>query len=159
MTEIVHRLLLPTIFILTALMFLAVIAQVFFRYVLAAPLPWSEELARYLMIWVACLAASEAYHQKSHVGVNLLSDLLPVKLRRWLHQIVHLVILVLMLVIIYQGFTLSWLLLDQMSPALGIPMTWPYLSVPVGASFIALHTITFLVQGFKEQPQENQKIH
>ena len=159
MTQIVHRLLLPIIFVLAALMFLAVIAQVVFRYVLSAPLPWSEELARYLMIWVACLAASEAYHQKSHVGVNLLSDLLPVKFRQWRHQIVHLAILILMLVIIYQGFTLSWLLLDQMSPALGISMTWPYMSVPVGASFIALHTMKSLAQGFKKQSQENQKIH
>ena len=159
MTQIIHRLLLPIIFVLAALMFLAVFAQVIFRYVLAAPLPWSEELARYLMIWVACLAASEAYRQKSHVGVNLLSDLLPTNFRRWLHQIVHLAVLILMIVIIYQGFILSWLLLDQKSPALEISMTWPYMAVPVGASFIALHSIKFLAQGFKEQPQENQEIH
>ena len=42
-------------------MLLAVLGQVVFRYVLNKPLPWSEELARYMMVWIASVAAAEAY--------------------------------------------------------------------------------------------------
>lgn len=152
MTQFVQRFLFSVIFLLSASMFLAVFAQVVFRYVLAHPLPWSEELARYLMIWVACLAASEAYRRKSHVGVALVADLCPEKFRNWFVQIAHLAVLILMMVIIYQGFRLSWMLMDQASPALEIPMTLPYLAVPVGAVFVAIHAFVFLLQGVRKTP-------
>ena len=154
MTQLVHRILLPIIFILAALMFLSVIAQVIFRYILAAPLPWSEELARYLMIWVACLAGSEAYRMKSHVGIDFVARLLPVTPRKWVSQIAHLSVFILMTVIIYQGLKLTWMLMDQESPALEIPMGWPYMAVPVGAAFIAVHALIFFIQGFGKQVNE-----
>ena len=154
MTQIVHRILLPIIFIFTAMMFLSVIAQVIFRYVLKQPLPWSEELARYLMVWVACLAGSEAYRMKSHVGVDFVARLLPVAPRKWVFQIGHMAVFVLMVVIIYQGVTLSWMLMEQESPALEIPMGWSYLAVPAGAAFIALHALIFFMQGLGKQVNE-----
>ena len=139
-----------SIFILSASMFLAVIAQVVFRYVVQQPLPWSEELARYLMIWVACLAGAEAYHLKNHVGIDFVAGLLPAAPRRWVSRAAHLAVFILMTVIIYQGFRLCWLLQDQESPALEIPMSWPYLAVPVGAVLIAVYALIFLFQGFGE---------
>lgn len=154
MTQIIHRVLLPVIFVFSALMFLSVIAQVFFRYVLEQPLPWSEELARYLMIWVACLAGSEAYRMKSHVGVDFAARLLPATPRKWVFQIAHLSVFMLMTVIIYQGAVLSWMLMDQDSPALEIPMGWAYLAVPVGAVFIAFHALIFFIQGFGKPARE-----
>ena len=147
MIQIVHRILLPIIFVFSGVMFLSVIAQVVFRYVLKQPLPWSEELARYLMIWVACLAGSEAYRMKSHVGVDFVARLLPITPRKWVSQFGHMAVFVLMVVIIYQGLTLSWMLMDQESPALEIPMGWSYLAVPVGAAFVALHALIFFIQG------------
>jgi TRAP-type C4-dicarboxylate transport system permease small subunit len=140
------------IFALAGAMFLAVFAQVIFRYVLKHPLPWSEELARYLMIWVACLAASEAYRENKHVGVTLLVDAFPAVARRWMESLVHLAVLAVMAVIVYQGAKLSWLLQDQRSPALEIPMTWPYLAVPVGGFFIGLYACNALVQGIRRTP-------
>jgi len=150
MTQVIHRMMAPIIFVFSALMFLAVIAQVIFRYVFVHPLPWSEELARYLMIWVACLAGSEAYRMKSHVGIDFVAKLLPSTMRKGVTQIAHLSVFVLMTVIIYQGLILSWMLMDQESPALEIPMGWPYLAVPVGAVFIAIHALIFLIEGFKK---------
>jgi len=50
-----------SLFSITGTMTVVVLAGVFFRYVLEAPLPWSEELARYLMVWGASLGASVAF--------------------------------------------------------------------------------------------------
>ena len=131
-----RRLMLPVIFALGGIMLVVVLAQVVFRYVLAHPLPWSEELARYLMIWVACLAASEAYAKGSHVGVTLIVNAIRPSLRKIMILIIHLAVCVLMGVIVYQGFALSLMQVDQLSPAMELPMTWPYIAVPVGACFI-----------------------
>jgi len=131
-----RRLMLPVIFALGGAMFVVVLAQVVFRYVLAHPLPWSEELARYLMIWVACLAASEAYARGNHVGVTLIVNAVRPSLRKIMILIIHLAVCVLMGVVVYQGFALSFMVGDQRSPAMEVRMTWPYMAVPVGAVFI-----------------------
>lgn len=146
MTQWIHRILMVVIFILTALMFLSVFGQVVFRYVLKHPLQGSEELARYLMVWVCCLAASEAYRSRFHVAVSFLIDIFSDTMKKRVDQCIQILVIVLMGVIACHGFRLSWLLYDQISPALGIPMTWPYLAVPVGAVLIGFHAIVFLVR-------------
>jgi TRAP-type C4-dicarboxylate transport system permease small subunit len=140
-SRVMRRLMVSVIFLLSGVMFLVVIAQVIFRYILSQPLPWSEELARYLMVWVACLAASEAYAKGNHVGVSLILDATKPSLRKIMILTIHLAVSVLMGVIIYQGFRLSFLLRDQRSPALGLPMTWPYMAIPVGAVLILVQAL------------------
>jgi len=146
MIKLLQRIMVMGVFILSAAMFLAVIAQVVFRYVIQQPLPWSEELARYLMIWVACLAGAEAYRMKNHVGIDFIANLLPAAPRRWIVQIANLAVFFLMAVIIYQGFKLSWMLRDQESPALQIQMSWPYLAVPVGALVTGAYALIFFIR-------------
>jgi TRAP-type C4-dicarboxylate transport system permease small subunit len=136
-------------------MFLVVIAQVIFRYILSQPLPWSEELARYLMIWVACLAASEAYVKGNHVGVSLVIDALKPSLRKIMILAIHLIVSILMGIIAYQGFVLSFLLHDQLSPALELPMTWPYMAVPVGASLMLIQALALF---FKQMGEPLPKV-
>jgi TRAP-type C4-dicarboxylate transport system permease small subunit len=145
-----QRVMMPIIFLVSGVMFLIVIAQVIFRYVLSQPLPWSEELARYLMIWVACLAASEAYVKGNHVGVSFIIDSLKPNLRKIMILAIHLIVSILMGVIAYQGFRLSFLLRDQLSPALGLPMTWPYMAVPVGATLILIQALALFFTYIKE---------
>ena len=67
----------PIIFLLAGVMFLLIFSQVVLRYGFLRPLAWSEEASRYLMIWIICLAASEAYGKGQHVGVSLLQKSLP----------------------------------------------------------------------------------
>ena len=150
LSRMLQRVMVPVIFLVSGVMFLIVIAQVIFRYVLSQPLPWSEELARYLMIWVACLAASEAYVKGNHVGVSFIIDVLKPNLRKIMILAIHLIVSILMGVIAYQGFRLSFLLHDQLSPALGLPMTWPYLAVPVGATLMLIQALALFFKYMKE---------
>jgi len=131
----------PVVFVLSGVMFLVVLAQVIFRYILEHPLPWSEELARYLMIWTACLAAADAYAKGAHVGVTLVTGAVKPEIRRWMFLGVHLSVAVLMGVVCFQGTKLALLLGDQRSPAMGLPMSWAYLAVPVGAAVTVLHAL------------------
>ena len=147
-----RRVMSPLIFLVSAAMLVVVLAQVLFRYVLSQPLPWSEELARYLMIWVACLAASEAYAKGSHVGVDLVISKLQPGLRKAAVLMIHILVVLLMATVAYYGFTLSYAIRVQTSPAMELPMTWPYLAVPVGATLIIIQAVGLFVQQVKLSP-------
>ena len=58
------------IIVLLAAMVAVTATQVFFRYALNQPLTWSEELSRYLFIWIVFLATWAAFRQGLHLGVN-----------------------------------------------------------------------------------------
>ena len=64
-----------------ALMTLIILLQVFYRYVLNDALPWPEEAARALMIWMTALAAPTAYRYGGFVSIDMLQDYLPSVLR------------------------------------------------------------------------------
>ena len=53
-------------------MMLLICAQVFYRYVLTAPLPWSEELGRYIFIWMSFLGIAAAYYKGRHMAFDLI---------------------------------------------------------------------------------------
>ncbi|MBU2227973.1 MAG: TRAP transporter small permease [Proteobacteria bacterium] len=143
-----NKVLLWVIFTMTAVMFMTIFLQVIFRYILALPFTFSEELARYLMVWIVCLGAAGAYGEGMHIGVAVFANLLPAGGRRWLNRIVHLTVGGLMGVIIYQGGRLSYLLADQLSPAMEIRMSWPYLAVPAGAFLILVQAAALLIRDF-----------
>ncbi|MFH0811691.1 MAG: TRAP transporter small permease subunit, partial [Pseudomonadota bacterium] len=63
-----NKVLLWVIFTMTAVMFMTIFLQVIFRYILALPFTFSEELARYLMVWIVCLGAAGAYGEGMHIG-------------------------------------------------------------------------------------------
>jgi TRAP-type C4-dicarboxylate transport system permease small subunit len=65
-----------------ALMVVLILGQVFFRYVLNDSLPWTEELAKFMMVWVACLVAPWAYRENLNVSIEMFADALPLKLRQ-----------------------------------------------------------------------------
>ena len=58
------------------------IVAVFFRYVLHSPITWSEEAARYLMIWSTLLGISIATKQKAHLGIDIFVSMAPKKIQR-----------------------------------------------------------------------------
>ncbi len=78
---------------LVAIMTVAVLAGVFFRYVLNNSLAWTEDSSILMMIWVAFLIAPFAYRQGGHVGIELLLDAMPKPIFRVIRIILNLLIL------------------------------------------------------------------
>ena len=79
---------------LLALMLGMILAQVFFRYVLNDSLAWTEELAKFAMVWVACLVAPWAYREHLNVSIQMFADALPVILRRITELMITLLVIV-----------------------------------------------------------------
>src|SRR5688572_1850807 len=67
---------LKIVVILTSVFFLCVVVQVFMRYVLEQPLPWSEEVARYSFIWASFLTAAVIVGRREHFGIEFLVEAL-----------------------------------------------------------------------------------
>lgn len=78
---------------LVAVMTVAVLAGVFFRYALNNSLAWTEDSSILMMIWVAFLIAPWAYRQGGHVGIELLVDSLPKPVFRAIRILLNLLIL------------------------------------------------------------------
>jgi TRAP-type C4-dicarboxylate transport system permease small subunit len=79
---------------LLAIMLGMILAQVFFRYVLNDSLVWTEELAKFSMVWVACLVAPWAYRAHLNVSIQMFADALPAVLRRITELVITLLVMV-----------------------------------------------------------------
>lgn len=130
------------IMILMAILVVFVVAGVFFRYVLGSSIPWSEEVGRYLMIWLGFLGASLALREGLHVGVELLVQWVPPRLAAWLKGLARGAVAGFLLIVIGYGVFLVSNLWDQWSPVAGIRMTWPYLAIPVGSLLMLIQLAT-----------------
>lgn len=121
-----------------------VILQVIFRYALNNSLFWSEELARYILVWITFLGASCAYYRKVHPGIDLLTNRLNQKTKFVLEIGVHAISLCLFGVMIYQGTLFSYFVRTQISPAMAIPKWIIFSVIPLSGLLFSLHCITFI---------------
>jgi TRAP-type C4-dicarboxylate transport system permease small subunit len=111
-----------------------VILQVFCRFVLGNPLSWSEELARYAFVWVTFLGAAVAYRHGAHIIVETVVVQLPRPLQVALAWLVDALMTVALLVLLVQGLGIVKTSSNVEATMLGIPMSWVYGAVPVGAA-------------------------
>ncbi|WP_116124796.1 TRAP transporter small permease [Lewinella sp. IMCC34183] len=123
--------------IMLAVMTLDVLWGVFTRYVMSNQASWSEELARFLLIWIGILGAAYASGQRLHLSIDLLNNK-PVRL------IAVLIILFAFGVLVLGGSRLVLLTaeLGQRSPALGIPMSLIYSVVPISGLLIIYYRLS-----------------
>lgn len=114
------------------------------RYAFGQQASWSEELARFLLVWLAMLGAALAYIENSHLGVDVLTRPLHESARRLAHLTGHLLVLLFAAgVMVYGGGALFLERWDsgQLMPALQFRKAWFYLSVPVSGVLIALFAL------------------
>ena len=137
---------------LVTLMTIVVFLQVVFRYFLIRPLYWSEELARYLFVWISFLGATLSVHRHAHFGMDFFFKMLPERWRRFLTLVIYLLMEVVVVVLLVQGVVLVQKTIDQHSPAMEIPMGWAYACLPVGAALMGIHLLIIMLREAREQP-------
>ena len=132
-----------------ALLLVDVVLGVFTRYVMGEQAKWTEELARFLLIWVSLLGGAVAFGEKAHLGVDFFVSKFHVKGRKITVVFVHLVVLFFaMTVFLYGGgrMVIDALVMEQTTPALGWKMGYIYLALPISGFFIVLFTIENLIE-------------
>ena len=128
---------------------LDVLWQVFTRKVLNNPSQWTEELAIFLLIWVALLGAAVALSLGSHLGIDYFVGKLS-KTKRTITEIITfgLILAFAGYVMLYGGFDLvkSNLELGQVSPVFKVKMGYVYLAVPVSGFFMVIYSFLGLCE-------------
>ena len=128
-----------------------VLYAVFMRYVLNAAPTWSEEVARYLMVWMALLAISAAMRRGQHIGLNFVVDKAGPRLRRAMNLAALFLILLFFGVLLVKGLDMTFFVARQRSPSVNIPMWIPYLSVPVAGFLMIVQTLSLVFEQLKHQ--------
>ena len=135
--------------VLTGILVVTVLVGVFFRYVVRDSLSWTEELARYLMIWAALLAVSVGIKDKEHVGIQLLIKQFPPLITKIITFIVYIIIMVFLGVLTFKGYQVADKAKTQLSLALNISMYWPLMSIPVSGVLAIIQQLIQTILIFK----------
>ena len=126
-----------------------VAVQVFSRYMLNRSLFWSEELARFLLVWLTFLGASVAYYRKANPGIDVLYSRMGPALQRAAALLIHVVSIGLFAVMIYYGWQFAYFVRLQISPALNLPK-WIVMSIiPASGSILLVHAVGFFLEELK----------
>lgn len=137
-----------TLAFLMAVMVLNVLWQVFTRYVIGIPSSFTDELARYLLIWIGILGAAYAAGRRIHVAIDILPSRLSPRSQVNLLVFVNVVIIIFALtVLVIGGSRLVYItfLLKQNSPALQIPLGGVYTIIPVSGLLVVYYKISDLL--------------
>lgn len=126
-------------------MIVSISLQIIFRVFFNA-LVWTEEAARYLLVWSSFLGATLAYKRKMHIAVTFGVDLLPKTLRKAVTLLSILISLIFFGTCAYYGFQLIAMQSFQLSPALRLPMKYIYLGIPLSFIVMFIHGINLIVE-------------
>lgn len=127
-----------SIIAISIVMIFVTLAQVIFRYVIAAPLPWSEELARYCFVWIVFLGGAVGLSRGIHLGVDLLVNAMPAPARRAMDALTNTLIAIFAATVIYASLPVLSMNMFQRSPAIGVQMTYIYIAIPISMGLIFL---------------------
>lgn len=142
--------------LLLVLLVLDVWLGVLVRYVVPLPLTFTEELARYLMIWMALLAISSGIVHREHIGVEFLFDRFPARLRRVLAVSFDVISFGFFFLLFWYGMTFAEKGFSRLTMIYAMPKGYAFASVPV-AAFLACVQL-FLV-GFVDLFGERTPAH
>lgn len=128
--------------VLMAIVAVVVFIQVICR-MIGSSLPWSEELTRYLTIWVTFVGASYGFRKNAHIGMDAFKAFLPERGRAFIELLgAILCVAISVLCIIFSSSILATQMnYGQVSPAMRIPMWIPYAAIPVGFALCALRNV------------------
>ncbi len=138
-------------FVLLVAMTVVTFAQVFFRFVIVHSLPWSEEFSRYALVWASFLGASVALKRGIHIGVGVFVSKLPKEKKRLIYLMTLVIIGIFLFVVIIKGFQMASFNMKQFSPAMRIPIGFPYLAIPVGSLIMVFHLLNEIILGWRRK--------
>ena len=127
-------------------------ANVIMRYFANHPLQWCEEIVTSLFVWTVFIGSAYAYRKHSHLGIDILINLMPPKVRnivRDIMSIVELLILIMLTVISAQyAYNLVFsrgVLKIALTDMLRVPKVYTGIAVPIGFGLSTIYSVYFLL--------------
>ena len=131
------------LFVITLIMVGSIFLQVIMRYVFNNSLSWSEELGRYLFIWMSWIGVSLGAKYGQHIKIEVLVNKFSFKIRHMVNIFSELTVIGVNLVCVYYGYFLVNMLINAktISAPLQINQAWGYAAVPVGCALMIIRDI------------------
>jgi TRAP-type C4-dicarboxylate transport system permease small subunit len=142
-----------------ALLVIDVTWQVLTRFILPQPSYFTEEVARFLLIWISLIGGAYAYKLHSHLGFDLFVRNLAEQKAVFIYRLCCVLVAIFAIwVLIVGGGNLVWLtwLLGQHSPVLNVPMAFIYLAIPISGGLFLLYSTYFFFTATSVVTQSRQ---
>jgi TRAP-type C4-dicarboxylate transport system permease small subunit len=141
-SDIINRWSEVAVCVIISAMAIDIFIEVIFRYVLFLPLFWTEEFARYCLVWSSLLAAGIGLKRGQHIAVTFVAEKFPKPIRAMTSLGGDVFVATMLTVILWGGVYLVILTRHQLSPAMRLPMSLPYLAIPTGSAVMLFHVLT-----------------
>jgi TRAP-type transport system small permease protein len=131
---------------------LIIFANVIARYFFHAPIRGSDEVSQYLFLWLSYLGALAALMRGLHYSFPNLVEMLPRIPREAVKTLSDLIVLFILLALVWFGWQLVNRLSFQTSPALGLPVYYAYIALPLTAALMALVVCAQIIDRLRGVP-------
>ena len=128
-----------------AAMTLVAILGVFFRYVMQSPFMWTEEVARYLLVWLGFTAINIALRQDRHIRVEILPKLVPPVVAKIVSYLVDALIAFFFIVLLRQGYLLTVNNI-MVASTFHLSMSWILVAVPAAAALTLIQLFLSIIK-------------
>jgi TRAP-type C4-dicarboxylate transport system permease small subunit len=132
-------------------MVIIIFAQVISRYVFNASFSWSEEIARFLMVWVTFAGSAYAFRKGAHIGITALVEALPNNYGFYVKLLSRFLTILFFIVLGYYGWehTAQQLAIGQVAPATRLPVAIPYSAVPIGSILVIIRVVDQTIEDIR----------
>lgn len=132
-------------------------ANVIMRYFLNSPIHWAEEVVTSLFVWTVFIGSAYAYRKHSHLGVDIVINMLPEKVKgivKAIMSVVELLVLIMLTIISSQYvyhliFSRSGKLKIALTDLLRVPKWWTGIAVPIGFGLSVIYSVYFMVKNVR----------
>ncbi len=135
--------------ILLALMLVIVDIAVFMRYVMNDALAWSEEIAKFVMVWLTFFVAPIGLRMGAHVGIEVILGQLRGRFRQFLIMMIFAGIIALMAVFVKEGAFMTWNARIQRASTIDISIFYVYICMPIGSFAVAMIALEYMVNAVR----------
>lgn len=135
--------------LIMGIMVINVLWQVFTRYIVGTPSSFTDELARYLMIWLGVLGAAYVSGKNMHVAIDVIPSRSSEKTQKKLKLIVYSLIIAFAFTgMVIGGLRLVYVtyVLNQSSPALQLPLAVVYFAIPLSGALIIFYKVSDIIK-------------
>jgi TRAP-type transport system small permease protein len=127
--------------------------QVFYRYILEAPLTWSEEILRFLFVWLSFLGATIVFRRGGHFRLDfLVHKIVAPKMAKQIFIAVDLLVLAFIVLLTYQGIAILKMAFFNNYVAIDMSAGWSYLAIPVCCGLMIPYVISDLLKILRRVP-------
>lgn len=145
--------------ILFGLIVVLIFIQVIFRYLFNNSLNWTEELAKYLFVWMTFIGSASAFKDRIHIGVDFFVELLPLKYRHYANVMDIVLITLFSGILTVVGYMWTVDVWGTLSPALELPISLVlYAALPTGSALICIFGIRQLANSNEIEKKEEESI-